>query len=607
MATLNDKDLIQEYFSDTFTDFDKEYVARKKAWDKWNATWRGQFQKGGSTGNNVDGVFTKGSSPTSHKSQLFVNSTKQAIVTAVSNVMGILFQQLPPFVVRGRASTLDDGIAEMIQKVVWYFMQQSKFPVHARKYITNAAIYGSAWGKVFIEDVRHTSIESRPQTDIVTGQAAGFQKFAKTQVFPMVRFENVDIYDLWKDPESDWLNTTGKGIYHRIWKSPTSIQEQIIRGKYRAIDSKLLNASKGSTHDTDVRRTIEGLQPLSRTMLSTMDFWGVMPQDVAEQAGIEFPSDELDVPVHCILLFDKSKMVDYLFVERNQLPGHALPFVHDVWEDVGHGADGRGITENTEGPQTALNVTVNTRLDNKATAIQQIIAANIDVLEDPEEDLKFKQNWIIRTNGNPREAIYPLTVPDLTAGSHVEAKEFERMIEESSGINKFVSGTESFGSNRTASGINTVFQAASRFLRDITSQMEYNLMAGTAKLFYQHVIQFMPDQFLVDITDNPQAPKLREIALQKIVQDVDFIAFGVQGLQIKEVELNQLIQFAQTTANPIDMQYINRPLLLKNIYERFGFKDGDKIILQTPQAPPQGEQGGNPEAIIQALKEGTQG
>ncbi len=589
--------LVKEYISDTFSDFNKEYAARKKGWDKWNAMWRGKFSHQGASGKNIDGVHNSGgASPSNHKSQLYVNSTKQAIVTAVSNVMGILFQQSPPFTVTGRASTLDDESAKMVAKVVWYFMQQTKFPTQARRYITNAAIYGSAWGKVYMENVRHSVIESRPQRNIITGEVDGVERFENVEVVPMVRFSTIDNYDLWFDPEADWTNSRGKGIFHRVWKSPNSIEEQVIRGVYRAIDRELLNINKDDVNGSDtsdVRRTIEGLQPLSRTLLPTMDFWGVVPKEVAEEAEIDVISDELDVPVHMLILFDKDQPVDYLVAERNDLPGHTLPFVHDVWEDVGHGNAGRGICENTQGPQTALNVTVNTRLDNKATGIQQIIGANVDQLENPEEDLQFKQNWIIRTNGDPRQALFPFVVPDMTGGSNIEAREFERMIEESSGVNKFVQGTESFGSNRTATGINTVFQAASRFLRDITAQMEHNLISGTAKLFYQHIIKFMPDKILVDITEDPRAPEFRRIALENIVKDVDFVASGVQGLQMKEAELNSLLQFSQMTANPIDLQYINRPQLIKNIYERFGFKDGDQIIRQDvqPTVPQEGEEG----------------
>jgi hypothetical protein len=588
--SLNDlkQEKALEYFNDVFSDFNKDYEDRLKGWNKWNSMWRGVFSDG--SPKNIDGVFHASKEEVVHKSRLFVNQTKQAVITAVSNVMGILFQEPIPFTVAGRASKVQDDISEMIKLCVWYFLQNSQYQIQARRHITTAAIYGTSYGKVFMDVIKDSRIHVDPQMNpIINTEVMSSKRIAVVNSIPTVKFAAVDIFDIWQDPEADWLNSKGRGAFHRVFRSAEYIKGMVEAKKFVLDNMGLLDTSSdpGGSSSRDQRRTIEGLMALKRTEIPLFDFWGDVPPEIAKQLKIEPLEGEYVVPVHAILMADRQhEIVAILKSERNPLPAGRIPIIKDIWEDLGNGSQGRGIPENTHGPQMALNVTVNTRLDNKASAIQQILGVNDDMIDDP-DDLKFKQNWVIRCKGDPRTAIMPISVPDLTANASQEAEYFERLIEESSGMTKFVQGTDSFGSNRTASGINQVFQAASKLLRDITFQFEQNLVSETATLMYQHILMFMPDEFLVNLTQNPMVPEMRKVALKDIAADVQFIASGVTGLQQKETEQNALIQFAQQTANPIDVQYVNRALLLHNIYKRLGFKDADDVV---PKNPPQAAQ-----------------
>lgn len=578
-----------QYFSDTFSDFDRDYQARLKGFNKWNAQWRGRHDDGGAK-QKTDGIMPSEHGETNaSKSKLFVNQSKVAVVNAVSSVMSILFQQLPPFTVSGRSSQLDDDMALMIQKAVWYFMQQSRFQVQARRYCTDAAIYGSAWAKVYMGEMRDAKIVFQPQTDAI-GVMQGYARQEQVNAIPMVKWATVSPYDMWVDPEADWVGNFGRGAFHRVRKSANEIKQMILQNKWRQVKPELLNdntyKTQGSIDTQDYRRSIEGLPNLQRKDMVLYDFWGTMPTKEATDLGIIAASDEILVPAHVVLLGDSTgPALDYLVAERNPLPTQNLPFIHDVWEDLGHSPHGRGVCENAAGPQMALNVSVNTAIDNRSSAIQQIMGVNIDQMEDPEEDLVYKQNWIMRFNGNPKDALFPLTVPNMTDGINMEIEQYSKMIEEQSGIAKLA--PDSFGSNRTAGGMSLVFQSASKFLRDITFQFEQNLIGQTARLMYQHILLFMPDEFLVNLTDNPLVPLMRKVALKDLAADCDFIPMGLQGLQMKETELQQLIQFAQSVQNPITAPIINWPLLVKNIYKRFGFKDADQIILSNNLPPEQ--------------------
>lgn len=573
-----------KYFQDLFIRLDLDRRKREQAWMRWYKQWRGLFD---------------GDPPGDTKSRLFINATKQAVVNAVSNIMAVLFQQSPPFVVAGGGENgSDEEKAKVISQVVWHFMTQTKFYAKARRYVTNCAIYGFAVGKVFMSERKTGGVQALPHVDPLTGQQKGFIRTQTLRIDPTVEFDTVDPWDFWLDPSATLNTWTHAAVFHRYYRDTAFIRQGVAQRKFRSIEDDMLDKLGGPAPSSrDTRRSAVGLDTLKRSEseVAMIEYWGHIPIETATALGIKpFEVEDL-VPVIATFVGDQEGNPKHLLsAERNLLPGSIHPFIIDIWEDVGEGMGGRGVCENTGGPQTALNATINSRLDNKSIAIQQILGVNVDALEDT-DDLKARANWVIRVKGNPKEALFQLGVQDVTQRAYEEAREFERFIDESAGLPKAAQGTESYGSNRTAQGIATVFQAATKFIRDITDSLEQNLIAHTARLFYQHAILFLPDQVFVMITDNPRAPEIRQVSIPQLAADVDFVTSGVQGIAMRELMVTQMIQFLQTTANPVDAQYVNRPYILKKIYGAFSPDDVDKAIIMPPPVPA-GPQGPLPEA-----------
>lgn len=584
-----------EYFADCFSDFDQERRKREPAWNRWNAMWRGVFHED-KVESKTDGTMPP-QPATAHKSKLYINQTKQAIVSAVANIMTVMFQQYPPFDVKGRITDIEDTISKDVGDMVWYYLSHSDFVRKCKRYLTNCAIYGTSYGKVYMDMMRDVSLHVMDKLNPITLEKMGSERIERINEWPVVCFDDIDIFDIWHDPEAISIKKYGRGIFHRVWRSTEIVKARMRNKTYRDIMDKLGLDDKGSSvgqlqSQRDRRRAIEGLEALRRKQCALLEFWGVMPSAEAGPLGIQTVGSEDETPVHCVFLAgqDGYQIQDYLLAERNSIPGQMLPFVVDVWEDLGSGFDGRGIPENVQGPQTALNVTINSRIDNKAAAIQQILGVNTEELDDPDEDLQFKQNWVIRTKIDPNHVIKALSVPDLTANSYQESQFFSTAIEEQSSVTKFVQGTESFGSNRTASGIQTVYQAANKYLQDLTSQFEQNLIARTCMLVYQHVLKFMPDEILVKVTRDPMAPEYRKMVIGDLAEDLEFVPSGVHGLAVKAQQQGNLIQFAQVMK---DSPYVNQPELIKKVYESFGFKDAEKILNPNPVLPIPGQ---NPQA-----------
>jgi hypothetical protein len=273
------------------------------------------------------------------------------------------------------------------------------------------------------------------------------------------------------------------------------------------------------------------------------EYWGVVPGAIARATGIEgvLPDDE---EVECIISVDH-KFAHIMRAELNTYPGQQRMFISDVWEPSGDKSlYGRGIPENVRGPQMALNATVNTRLDNKTWAMAKPLIVNPDLLED-EDDLIAKPNWVIRVTGKPDDVAKFVDIPDVTAGASQEAAEFERYIDDESGINKMVQASQSFGQNRTFGGISLAFSAASRPVRLIARGFELNLISDGLKKIYMMFMVNLDEQILIRVLDDPRAPEFVRVDPLSLSLDIDFIPRGTFAMASREAVVDGLSQFIQ--------------------------------------------------------------
>jgi len=82
---------------------------------------------------------------------------------------------------------------------------------------------------------------------------------------------------------------------------------------------------------------------------------------------------------------------------------------------------------------------------------------------------------------------------------------------------------------------------------------------------------------------------------ESIKGDMKVQACGITALLAKEIQSQRLIQFAQITANPVDMQIVDRAELIREVAKSLDLdidkliKDGQSTpVQQDPNAPPGG-------------------
>ncbi len=548
---------IVDFLDEEFERMDTDHQARKKARVEWHRIFRGKLDK---KQENIN------------KSRLVINRTKVAVMHGVANIIDIVFANSDFFDVVGRTD-FDHLSAMTIKKVTTWLVEIGDFIEEATRYILQAAIYGTAFGKIVKESVVEVSVDRSPIMNMIR-RIVGYKKHYFAKQINYSSFKTVDNDDMWIDPSALSIEDAS-GMFHRFRRTYNYMAGQ---GIYSNLEDLKNEESKPEVDKRRQNVSLPQVEP-PKGELEFYEYHGKIPADVAKTAGITVGDDETEV--ECIVTWNKDKKLIHR-AERNTFPGQQRMFIRDVWELSGDkDLHGRGVPENVRGPQMALNATVNLRLDNKAWAIAHPMGVDVDGLED-ENDLIARVNWIIRCRRDPRTVLYSIPIPDITAESMAEERDFERIINDESGVSGPVQATQSFGSNRTAQGISIAFSAASRPVRMIARGFERNLIAKGLKKLYTMFLMDMNEEVLIRITDDPRAPEYLKVDPMSLSLNIDFIPKGTSALASREAVAQNLVQFAQAMASmpPQVVASVNWQFLVHKFYESlFGSADWDKVWL----------------------------
>jgi hypothetical protein len=581
-STSHPTDKLVKFLKDEFNRFDKEYKVRAKAWSAWHQQFRGVMEK-------MQTEVTK--------SRLFINRTKVAVFAAQANILDVLFPGQDFFDIVGREAPDEQG-SEKAKALMDWMLSSGNFLSEAAQYVLQAAIYGTTFGKIVMRSVDIPIVDKLPQIDEVLKSVQSYSTHPSKKTYRYAAFENVDIFSFWIDPMATSIENAS-GMFHKVQRPCAYIKKLSDQGIYHNYEEVEKMLAKNKRNDRDKRRNNVGLpnDVQDKEAVDVYEYWGKVPKDVAEEAGIKVPEGDTDVECICSIV-----NLDVLIrQEENRHPAQERMFISDVWELSGDNSlYGRGIPENVRGSQMALNATINIRLDNKAWAIAAPIIVNIDKIEDV-DDLIARPNWVIRTQGAPNDVAQFVTIPDLTASTPVEAEAFERYIDDESGMNKIVQANQGFGSNRTAHGISLAFSAASRPVRMVARGFEQNLIAKGLKKIFMLFVTNMDKEVVIRVLRDPKAPQYITVDPFSLAMNVDFIPSGSFALTMREAMLESMMSFVDAASKiPPVAQQLNWKYITEKVYQAMGLKDFEKVWLgnpeggvglpgQQPGMPPMGE------------------
>jgi hypothetical protein len=274
--------------------------------------------------------------------------------------------------------------------------------------------------------------------------------------------ERVDPYDFMWDPLADSIETA-EYVIHRLWRGAAAVARNVRSGVWRAQENdpecpwtlEDLLSSRSRTQRSNVwdeRLSAEGYSTQGQRQDSLHEVWEfhdgdqvitVLDGAYPVQAGSN-PSGEASIPFQIY----RPTVVGGRFVGISEID----PIRHLQYE---------------------INTLRSQRRDAATLAIMRTFAYN-ETAVDP-DDLVFGPNMAIPVNGDPRDFLFPIPIPDLPASSYREEQSIVDDIQRTSGISDPVSGADT-GASETATGVQLVQAAATMRIQNKARLLETQII-----------------------------------------------------------------------------------------------------------------------------------
>jgi hypothetical protein len=284
----------------------------------------------------------------------------------------------------------------------------------------------------------------------------------KTVAFDDAIAERVDPFDFLWDPFGDSM-TTVEFIIHRLWRSAAQVRRNVESGIWRAQEN-----------DPECPWTLEDLLA-GRARTQRSNVWD---QRLAAE-GYNTSGQRQD-GLHEVWEYHDGQQVITLLdacypVQAGANPSGQAQIPFQIYRPTLVGGRFVGISE--VDPIRHLQYEINTlrsqRRDAATLSLMRTFAYN-ETAVDP-DDLVFGPNMAIPVNGDPREFLFPIPVPELPASSYREEEAIVSDIQRTSGISDPVSGAD-VGASETATGVQLVQAAATLRIQNKARLLETQII-----------------------------------------------------------------------------------------------------------------------------------
>jgi hypothetical protein len=296
------------------------------------------------------------------------------------------------------------------------------------------------------------------------------------------------------------------GVAIEKYISIHKIVEGIERGIYRKVDIT------PTYEDTDLEPTQEVSQYQDEKVL-LLTYYGLVPREYLE--NLEENRNIVDLFPESSAAEEYSDMVEAIVVIANDgqlLKAEANPYMMKdrpvlTYQDdtVPNRLLGRGTVEKAFNMQKAIDAQIRSHLDSLALTTSPMIAMDATRLP---RGAKFevKPGKAILTNGAPSEILYPFKFGQTDGNNLATAKDFERMLLQSTGTldsqGMVTAGARDMGQGGMSMAIATIIK---KYKRTLVNFQEDFLIPFIQKAAFRYM-QFDPERYpSVDMTFIPTA------------------------------------------------------------------------------------------------------
>ena len=439
----------------------------------------------------------------SERSRIVTPATQQAVETRHAEIMEAIFGQGEFFDIQDDIRDVNNNPIDVgiIKAQLMEDFKRDKIRKSIDAIELMAEIYGTGIGEIVVK----TEKQFVPSTQPIPGQMgqAAIGVVEKDRI--SVKISPVNPKNFLFDPNGTSVDDC-MGVAIEKYISIHKIVEGIERGIYRKVDIT------PTYEDTDLEPTQEVSQYQDEKVL-LLTYYGLVPREYLE--NLEENKNIVDLFPESSAAEEYSDMVEAIVVIANDgqlLKAEANPYMMKdrpvlTYQDdtVPNRLLGRGTVEKAFNMQKAIDAQIRSHLDSLALTTSPMIAMDATRLP---RGAKFevKPGKAILTNGAPSEILYPFKFGQTDGNNLTTAKDFERMLLQSTGTldsqGMVSAGARDMGQGGMSMAVATIIK---KYKRTLVNFQEDFLIPFIQKAAFRYM-QFDPERYpSVDMTFIPTA------------------------------------------------------------------------------------------------------
>ena len=439
----------------------------------------------------------------SERSRIVTPATQQAVETRHAEIMEAIFGQGEFFDIQDDIRDVNNNPIDVgiLKAQLMEDFKRDKIRKSIDAIELMAEIYGTGIGEIIVK----TEKQFVPSTQPIPGQMgqAAIGVVEKDRI--SVKISPVNPKNFLFDPNGTSVDDC-MGVAIEKYISIHKIVEGIERGIYRKVDIT------PTYEDTDLEPTQEVSQYHDEKVL-LLTYYGLVPREYLE--NLKENKNIVDLFPESSAAEEYSDMVEAIVVIANDgqlLKAEANPYMMKdrpvlTYQDdtVPNRLLGRGTVEKAFNMQKAIDAQIRSHLDSLALTTSPMIAMDATRLP---RGAKFevKPGKAILTNGAPSEILYPFKFGQTDGNNLTTAKDFERMLLQSTGTldsqGMVSAGARDMGQGGMSMAVATIIK---KYKRTLVNFQEDFLIPFIQKAAFRYM-QFDPERYpSVDMTFIPTA------------------------------------------------------------------------------------------------------
>jgi hypothetical protein len=504
---------------------DVNYV---RQWDEYYRLWRGIWLQEDRTRQ-------------SEKSRIISPALQQAVESAVAELEEATFGRGKWFDIKDDMLDQDPSDAEYVRNLLQEDLEKTGAKDAICEVFLNSAIYGTGIGKIVVEQ----TIERVPEEVPVEGTMTTTRSLKEIPSID-VKIEPISPKEFLIDPSANSINDA-LGVAHEVIKPRYHVVDGIKSGIYRDVPLDGDYDTIRFGYDPEMKQADES------DSVKITEYWGLVPKRFLKpkKDKDDFEYTKKDELVEAVVTIVNDEYI--LRAEENAFMMIDRPFIAYQHDIVPNKFWGRGVCEKGYNPQKALDAEMRARIDSLALTTTPMIAADATRLP---RGIKFevRPGKTILTNGDPRQAIMPLTLGTTDQTTFTQVASLQNMIQMGTG-----SADAGSAERATSAGMS---------------------MAQSASIKRQkRTLMNFQNTFLIPMINKSMWRKIQFDVERYPVSDYKFVPYSTMGIMAKELEMTQMVQMLQ--AIPKDSPAFN--VILLSMIGNSSMHDRDKITASLSQ------------------------